>query len=273
MKRLSIIIPHYNTPYLLQKLLDSIPNLEEIEVLVIDDNSDCNKEIYLQCVNENKERNIKFFQNSVALKGAGNARNIGLENATGEWVLFADADDFFVCGFWEIVSRYLDAFEDIIYFLPTSVKLESKKEADRHIYYERLVTAFLMEPGHVNELKLRYTYWSPCTKLIRRALIEKNQIRFGSTMYSNDVMFSTKIGHLAQSIKAVDEVIYCITQSEKSLTAITDKKPLSIRRKVFCKYYFFIHRVLSANDMKALGYRKGAYLYYCLERIRLFYVH
>lgn len=46
MIRLSIVIPHYNTPDLLQKLLDSIPVDEGIQVIVVDDKSDRDLNIY-----------------------------------------------------------------------------------------------------------------------------------------------------------------------------------------------------------------------------------
>jgi len=39
----SFVIPHYNTPDLLQRLIDSIPQREDIEVIVVDDNSDDDK--------------------------------------------------------------------------------------------------------------------------------------------------------------------------------------------------------------------------------------
>ena len=43
-RNLSIIIPHYNTPDLLQKLIDSIPHIEDIQIIVVDDRSDKNLE-------------------------------------------------------------------------------------------------------------------------------------------------------------------------------------------------------------------------------------
>ena len=48
-KVLTIIIPHYNSPKLLDKLLDSIPEREELEVIVVDDNSESGKQITAEC--------------------------------------------------------------------------------------------------------------------------------------------------------------------------------------------------------------------------------
>lgn len=270
MKRLSIIIPHYNTPELLKVLLDSIPNRSEIEVLVIDDNSDQDIDEFFKIQEIYKKRNIQFFYNVPEKKGAGNARNVGLDHAVGEWVLFADADDFFVSEFWEIVSKYLDSFEDMVYFAPTSIVLKTKEPSDRHPYYEQLVESYAKSPSCVNELRIRYIFWSPCSKMIRKSIIEQYKIRFDSVRYSNDVMFSAKVGYFCKNIKAVHKTIYCITQSEKGLTMSKDNYSLRVRRKVFCNYYFFIHRKLSKNDMSLLGYKSSAWIHFCFEKMKLF---
>lgn len=81
-------------------------------------------------------------------------------------------------------------------------------------------------------------------------------------------MFSTKVGHLARKIKAVDQEIYCITKSKSSLTANTDPNALRIRNKVDCKYYFYIHKILSKDDMKILGYGRQKNIYYYRKWIR-----
>ena len=60
---LSIIVPRYNRPHLLRNLLKSIPNLENIEVIVIDDKS--NKELsqYNKLTEEFNGTNVRFFKN------------------------------------------------------------------------------------------------------------------------------------------------------------------------------------------------------------------
>lgn len=269
MKQLTIIIPHYNTPLLLQKLLDSIPDIPEIEVIVIDDNSDREKKLFLMCKERNKNRNIIFLENFSGNKGAGNARNIGLRQANGKWILFADADDFFVKNFWNTLKDYMnDDSRDIVYFKPTSVKLNALELSDRHIYYEKLVSEYCFEPSHINEIKLRYAFWSPCSKLIRKEIIDKNNIRFDGTLHSNDVMFSAKVGFFAKKISSVDKVIYCITQSENSLTAQKDDKSLEIRKHVFCNYYFFLHKRLPRQDMQILNFSMKDFLYFTFLRMK-----
>ena len=83
---LSIIIPHYNSPDTLQKLINSIPVLPQIEVIVVDDNSDKYIHGLEQCIENSKGRNVIFDHVEPNLKGAGAARNKGLLQAKGRWV-------------------------------------------------------------------------------------------------------------------------------------------------------------------------------------------
>ena len=118
-KKISIIIPHYNTPDSLLRLIKSIPLREDIEILVVDDNSDIPLEEIRRILNPFPY--VQLFQNDSGKKGAGASRNIALQRAVGEWILFADADDFFVEGFYDKLIPFLESDFDIVYFPPTSM--------------------------------------------------------------------------------------------------------------------------------------------------------
>ena len=88
----SFIIPHKNCPDLLQRCVDSIPERDDVQIIVVDDNSDSNKKPALK---ERKNLQI-ILLDAAQSKGAGRARNVGLEHAKGKWLVFSDSDDFFV---------------------------------------------------------------------------------------------------------------------------------------------------------------------------------
>lgn len=88
--KVSVIIPHYNTPDRLCKLLNKlikqkIKYYPETEIIVIDDGSDCDMS-WLHSCNLVK----RIFQPN---RGAAAARNVGLMASTGKYIVFIDADD------------------------------------------------------------------------------------------------------------------------------------------------------------------------------------
>lgn len=90
MYKFSIIIPNYNKEKYIQKCLDSIFNQDieksKYEVIVIDDGSTDNS---IKIINS---YDIKLFQ--TFRSGAGGARNLGIERASGEYIIFLDSDDY-----------------------------------------------------------------------------------------------------------------------------------------------------------------------------------
>lgn len=125
MKLLSIIIPTYNRPELLQKALTSIKTVNEnkIEVIICDDfsteeNYKRNLEVLRQF--ENKKIQISYLVN-YKNKGVSGARNCGIYEADGEWVLFLDDDDEFTDGYIDYLismitnNRNIDFFWSDIY--------------------------------------------------------------------------------------------------------------------------------------------------------------
>ena len=105
MKKISFIIPLYNCEQYIQRCIDSIYSLpilhSEMEILVIDDGSvDKGADIVRQLSLIKSE--IRLIQQ--ANMGASTARNRGIEEATGGWVWFVDADDGVV---WEANNSFL----------------------------------------------------------------------------------------------------------------------------------------------------------------------
>lgn len=250
---LSIIVPHYNSADLLAKLLSTIPNDPKIEVIVVDDHSTKKLVEFSDCKRKYGNRNIYFFENKIGKKSAGAARNTGIKYARGRYLLFADADDWFLDDFWSTVQRNIAGGADVIYFAPISQKTNGKK-SDRHTHYEGLVKKYLTDVSHQNELRLRYLYWSPWSKLVKRSVVVKNNIFFDEIQYSNDLLFAAKLGAAAKTIKASDDVIYCILEHRGSLTARRSESVLMMRRKVYCRYYFYLWSRLHRRDFRLLGF-------------------
>lgn len=112
--KLSIIIPHKDIIDLLMRCLKSIPVSEDIQVIVVDDNSP-DADTYLERYPELSRPYLEFIR-APKNGGAGYARNIGLDHAKGKWLLFADADDLYVDDMYSIIRPYANSKADIIFF-------------------------------------------------------------------------------------------------------------------------------------------------------------
>lgn len=109
---ISIIIPVYNAGLLIDRCLDSIFNQKgkyTLEVVLIDDGSSDNSVVLIKA---RKESNIILLQQENA--GPASARNKGLAIASGRYVAYLDADDYWIDGFIHKTISFLDNNADCI---------------------------------------------------------------------------------------------------------------------------------------------------------------
>ena len=223
----SIIIPHYDIPDLLMRCLKLIPVSEDIQVIVVDDNSP-NADTYLEKYPELSRPYLDFIRTTKG-GGAGYARNIGLDHANGKWLIFADADDFFVKNAFSIIREYAYSDADVVYFKAESVFSDNPEEpSTRGRQQNSLIDGYLYN-GEEN--KLRVEYWSPWGKMIKRELVASHDIRFDEVKYSNDHYFSANVGLNAKKIKADSRVVYVVTRRDGSLTSGNPNKPHEIETR------------------------------------------
>ena len=248
----SIIIPHYNSPKLLERLLESIPNRSDFQVIVVDDSSTKDRELLEVCKEKHSSERCLFLRNETGKNSAGTCRNIGLDNAKGKWLLFADADDVFTPETEKILEPFMQSEYDIVFFTPTSFDYSIGQKVKRHEDVAKLIDNYLNVQDREAELRLRYFHVCPWSKLISRSLVVEHNIRFDATMVSNDVMFSTKCGHYAKEITAVTEEIYCVTRTAGSLVTQTSEKNFDIRTNVLIDKYLFLKEKLTKEDCKLI---------------------
>lgn len=205
----SIVIPHKNIPYLLKRCLDSIPLRKDIEVIIVDDNSDPSIVDFNKYPGKNRINTHIIFTKEG--KGAGYARNIGLKHAKGKWIIFADADDYFTENFTQLLNQYINVDADLVYFKPRSTSYYStRKESERVKTYQELFNG--------EEKFLRYAYITPWGKFIKRSFIKKNQFKFDETRWGNDAYFMTQVATTAKDILITHDHLYVVEEREGSLT-------------------------------------------------------
>lgn len=242
----SVIIPHHNIPKLLQRCLDSIPDVPEVQVIVVDDNSSPEKVDFENFPGKERKYTQCIFDKEGG--GAGHARNIGLRHADGQWLVFADSDDFFTPDAFSILDRHKDDSYDIILFKANSVNSEDYSPSDRHQTLNEAIDAALSGSWPIKKAIIHRPV--PWCKMFRRDYIQKHNIQFDETMASNDVMFVVKATCWAKddAVAVATDVLYTVTTRANSLMDNWGKNPdnflsrleVQIRYNKFAKNYPYL---------------------------------
>lgn len=255
--RYSIIIPHYNSPKLLQRCLDSIPIREDIEVIVVDDCS--NPEIVTLAQMPGQDRPYTQVYQTPQGGSAGRARNMGLEHAKGEWLIFADADDYFEPEAFAIFDAHHNDEEDILFYGACSRISDSGELSDRDKHTTAMLQRYLTDH---DDSGLRYHYFVPWSKMVRRAMVEKHHICFDETRWANDVMFSVLIGYYAKSVQCVADIVYCVTVNRGSLTMQITEQSLRTRYEVQLRRNLFLREHgLTQYELSIMAYLRQSLHY------------
>lgn len=230
----SVIIPHRNSIQYLAKLFASIPNRDDIEVILVDNSP---KKINKNEIGINREYQLRYSDPS---RGAGGARNVGIENASGKWLLFADADDFYSTNAFDVFFSKVNSDADVVYTGMGGIYLDTGEISDRGDVYAKLVKQYLAK--EIPETDIRFKFSSPCCKMVKHDMVKVYSLRYDEVVASNDMYFSMLCGYYAKKIEAVDEITYIATVSRGSLTKRRDYAVISSRYHVNLRYNLFLRK-------------------------------
>jgi len=219
--KVSVIIPVYNVKDFLQECIDSVINqtLKDIEIICVDDEStDGSYDILLDY--EKKDTRVKVIRQKNG--GAGAARNHGLKYASGEYLSFLDADDFFEKDMLEkaynkiieddseiVVFRcghYIDADKE---FLPNKYSIRSKL-LPKH-------SPFAGVDIEKDAFKV-FVGWA-WDKLFKTSYIRELNLQFQEQRTTNDMLFVFSAIVKANKIVTMDDVLVYHRRAASSLTA------------------------------------------------------
>ena len=107
--QISIVIPLYNKENTIRKTLESVlsQDYDSYEILVVNDGSTDHS---FERAKEMESEHIRYFSKSNG--GSASARNVGVRNAKGEWVMILDADDLLVPGILRHFADLIQAHPD-----------------------------------------------------------------------------------------------------------------------------------------------------------------
>lgn len=206
--KISVIIPVYNVGDYIVRAVSSLENqkFDDFEVLLVNDGStDNSQEICEQL--ERRYDNVTLINQEN--QGSGYARNAGLDRAKGDYIYFADPDDYLTGEFFKAVEANTTQQEDMVVFGYID-EYESKGQIEeqriQHVMENYLKkNAFRQKfPQLFNEGAL-YTLWN---KVYRRDFLEAHHIRFTNAPMGQDVRFNYDVYAEVKTVRFVDHAYY-----------------------------------------------------------------
>lgn len=202
----SIIIPHFTKSgtELVERLVRSIPSRNDVQVLVVDNSP---KSIDANLFNYHKQVEILF---SNPKDGAGGARNLGIEKAKGKWLLFADADDYYVNGFLDVLDEELEDDLDVVYFSIQADNTDNVRANQFIGEFDKLYST--------NKNLIRFRFWTPWNKVVSHELVNDNCLRYDIRPVGNDMRFCLLASDKAQKFKIINKALYVLTNQPASIS-------------------------------------------------------
>lgn len=258
---ISIIVPIYNVEMYLEKCINSIleQTYKNIQLILINDGSLDHSESICKKYAANDNR-VKYMYQENA--GVSAARNLGLDNAKGQYILFVDADDYVEKNYVE--ELYLEAkkydadivISDGLYERET---IEMKYEnlflqgKVRVLNSESALKAFLEHKGLIG------SPWVPWGKLFNVSLFEN--VRFPKGMLAEDLAIMYRIFDKAKKLVYIPVKKYHYCLREESLTN-------SVSEKAVCDNYKYITEMKCYIEKKYPTLRSEGcveYVWVCMQ--------
>lgn len=256
----SVIIPMYNAEKYVGKCLDSLlkQTYRDLEIIIVNDGSkDHSREICEEYVKKDKRITLINTEN----RGAGSARNTGIEAARGNYISFIDSDDY-VC------TDYYERFVQMIEKTGADIAIGRYERISEHDEMKFVNSEEIKERTNIEELMILYgedvnAYINAVlvtNKLYKRELFGEN-IRFPVGRLIDDEFIIYKLIYKSNKIAYTDDVMYAYVQSDSSIMRTNFKEQrVYDTMDVYDEVYAFFKEKRSKELCKRILTR---YLKYC----------
>lgn len=202
MNLVSIIIPIYNSEKYLIECLDSVleQTYSDFELILIDDGS---TDISLQICRKYEERDSRIKVLTQKNAGQASARNLGIENADGDYIAFIDSDDAISP---DVFQNAIDAFTndkdlDVVQF-PLYLNYGTEKAFLNNKKSQKISGNTNLWKQWIEKDNIS---WIVCNKIFKKQVFEN--LRFPKMIYE-DNFINAEILDTIQNLKIIDKGIY-----------------------------------------------------------------
>ncbi len=217
--KISIIIPVYNVEKYLEQCVDSVlsQTYKNIEVVLVDDgSSDNSSSICDKYAKRDNRITVIHKENG----GLSDARNAGINIATGQYALFLDSDDFFDDKFAlaRLVDRISLSKPDVLNYSYKKYYESSGKSIKQFENFDSMPIRLTKKTEQLEYLTSNSLYIaSACNKIIKLSLL-RSEMMFTKNKLSEDVEWCAKLLLCANSFDFICENFYCYRQREGSIS-------------------------------------------------------
>lgn len=248
MPKISVIVPVYKVEKYLRRCVDSILSQTylDFELLLVDDGSPDNSGKICDEYAAIDPRVSVFHKPN---GGVSSARNLGLENAQGEWVTFIDSDDWVNVDYLNELLKGISSDLSVMSFVLEETD-ENWGDLPEGIYNGLILREFLEKYSDTVHLT------APWGKLFRRNLLQKHCIKFSLNLNTGeDTIFVLHYLCHIKSIHVLEKNSYHYWREGNSLS--TDLSVNNREYELFCslykKYAYEMHEILGTDPNIMIG--------------------
>ncbi len=252
--KLSVVVPVYNAEKYIAQMIQSLQHqtLGELEIILVDDGSTDQSGALCDRFGAEDSR-IRVIHKKNA--GVGAARNDGLDAATGEWIVFCDADDWVEPDAFEKLIRYGERCGADVVFGDVNLVYENGRVKPARFYRTEFVTddrelihrlidadfcrSYCFDPPAEGPA---FGYGGPWNKLARRQLLLEHSIRFDRTVKGifDDLLYTAYLFAVAKRVAYTHVVVYNYRQLSGSITHRFKGDLLAVNEAIFAAWEVFM---------------------------------
>lgn len=206
MEKVSIIVPVYNVEKYLSEAINSVieQTYKNIEILLIDDGSTDNSgkicDMYLE-----KDARIKVFHQEN--KGLSGARNTGLKNATGKYIMFLDSDDKFELNACELLYNAIEETK-ADYVIANYINIdEDGTKWENPVFSKEKYQSFKLSIKDYEKsfYIMNSGVWN---KIFRKSFIDSLDLKFVERLPAEDAIFTTYCFIKSENVYYIPDIVY-----------------------------------------------------------------